>query len=397
MKGSRRKVRGRGSATVWELRIHAGRSPVTGKPKYISRTVHGTAATADEELGKLVAEIGAIDHTGPAATFGDLLDRWLAKATVLKGLSPTTVREHSRTIKQTIKPTLGDVELRRLDGKVLDDFYAALRTRERPLSASSVRRVHAVISAALGQAVKWGELATNPADRASPPAVRQAPKVAPTPDDVQAMIATAEKDDPDLATLIALAAVTGARRGELLGLRWGDVDLDRATLTIERSVAVVGGQWITKDTKTHAGRSLALDPFGLEVLRRHREVMEDRADDLGIALTPDTPILTYSLEHPISPDTASHYVRAIATAAGVDTHLHQLRHFAASQMIGDGTDVRTVAARLGHADASTTLKVYAHALPERDRDAAGVLGRALTPGRSDRGRGRGRVGRTSPP
>ena len=194
------------------------------------------------------------------------------------------------------------------------------------------------------------------------------------------MIGTADKDDPDMACLIALAAVTGARRGELLALRWGDLDLEAATLTIERSVAVVSGKWITKDTKTHAGRALALDPFGLEVLRRHRARMEDRAAEDGVDLTDDLPVLTYDLVHPISPDTASHYVRAIATKAGVDTHLHQLRHFAATQMIGSGQDVGTVAGRLGHRDASTTLKVYAHVLPERDREAAAVLGRALTPG-----------------
>jgi len=200
---------------------------------------------------------------------------------------------------------------------------------------------------------------------------------APTADEVQRMIAEAEKDDPDMATLIALAAVTGARRGELLGLTWGDADLDGGSLAIDRSLAVVHGRRITKDTKTHAGRVLALDPFGLEVLLRHRERMEDRAVEAGVALTADTPLLTYDLEQAISPDTASHYVRAVATRAGVDTHLHALRHFAATQLIGSGQDVRTVAGRLGHRDASTTLRVYAHALPERDREAAAVLGQAL--------------------
>jgi integrase len=378
MKGSRRQVRGRGRSAVWELRVHAGRSPVTGKPKYVSRTVHGTAAEADEALAKLVEEVGAVDHAGPAETFGAFLDRWLPKATILKELSPTTVREHKRTVEKIIKPTLGSVDLRNLDAGMLNDLYVSLRTRERPLSASSVRRVHAVISAALAQAVKEDKLVSNPAERATPPSVRQAPKVAPSPEDVQAMIATADQNDPDMATFIALAAVTGARRGELCGLRWGDVDFDRATLTIERSVAVVSGRWVTKGTKTHAGRVLALDPFGEEVLRRQRARHEDRAADLGVELTDDTPVLTYNLERPISPDTVSHYVRRIATKAGVDTHLHGLRHFAATQMIGGGHDVRTVAGRLGHRDASTTLKVYSHFLPERDRDAADFLGKALT-------------------
>ncbi len=305
--------------------------------------------------------MGAVDLAGPAESFGAFLDRWLPKATILKELPPTTVREHKRTVEKIIKPALGEVELRRLDAGMLNDLYVSLRIRDRPLSASSVRRVHAVISAALTQAVKEDKLANNPADRATPPSVRQAPKVAPSPEDVQAMIATADQDGhPDMATFIALAAVTGARRGELCGLRWGDVDFDRATLTIERSVAVVSGRRVTKGTKTHAGRVLALDPFGEEVLRRQRARHEDRATDLGVELTDDTPVLTYNLERPISPDTVTHYVRKIATKAGVDTHLHGLRHFAAAQMIGGGHDVRTVAGRLGH------------------RDAADFLGKALT-------------------
>ena len=380
MKGSRRRVRGRGDTAVWQLRAYAGRSPVTHKPVYVSRTAYGNAEAADEELTKLVAEVGATDHAGPSETLGSLLDRWITRTAVLKDLSPTTVREYRRIVAKTIKPVLGDVELRKLDAGVLDSFYASLLTREHPLSAASVRRVHAAISAACAQAVKWGDLAANPAARATPPTARQAPKAAPTPEDVRAMIHAAEEDDPDMAALIALAAVTGARRGELCGLVWTDVDFDQATLRIERSVAVVAGQRITKDTKTHAARVLALDPFGLEVLRRQRARLEDRAADLGIALTDDMPVLTYNLATPISPDTCSHYVRDIANKAGVDCHLHQLRHFSASQLIGAGHDVRTVAGRLGHRDASTTLKVYSHVLPERDREAAASLGKALTPG-----------------
>jgi integrase len=192
------------------------------------------------------------------------------------------------------------------------------------------------------------------------------------------MIARAEKDDTDMATLIALAATTGARRGELLGLRWGDVDFDVVALTIERSVASISrGNLVTKDTKTHQARPIALDDFSLEVLRRQRKGLGARATDLGTEVTDATPVLTYDLKRPIGPDTASHYGRAVADKAGVDCHFHSLRHFPATQLVGGGHDVRTVAGRLGHANANTTLKVYAHALPERDRAAAAALGAAL--------------------
>lgn len=378
MKGSKRSVRGRGNGAVWELRVHAGRNPVTGRPRYVSRTVTGSSKLADERLAELVAEVTGGEHAGEDVTFGSLLDRWLKHATTLKGLSPTTVREHKRTIDKNIRPVLGDVKLRQLDGRTLDSFYAALMTRDRPLSASSVRRCHAVIAAATKQGVKWGDIARDPAAAATPPTVRTAARAAPTPADVQLLIATAETEgDSDMATFIALAAVTGARRGELCGLRWSDLDDAAGMLTIERSFAVVNGEHIFKPTKTHGVRRIALGEFGLEVLRRQRARLVERAEELGLELTGEMPILTYDLKQPIHPDTASHYVRAIADSAGIDTHLHALRHFAATQMIGAGQDVRTVAGRLGHADASTTLKVYAHALPERDREAAAFLGGAL--------------------
>jgi integrase len=382
MKGSRRKVRGSGKSSVYELRVYAGRAPVTNKPKYISRTVTGSAKDADAALRKLVEEVGRVDHTGPGESFGVFLDRWLKVTTTLKDRSATTTREYRRIINKTIKPAIGDVQLREIDGRVLDDLYVSLRTRKPPLSPASVRRVHALVSAACAWAVKRRELLSNPANQATPPSVPHSTKEAPTLDDVRLLIQTAEQDDPDMAAFIALAAVTGARRGELCGLRWGDVDEDLGTLSIARSYAVVGGQHIFKPTKTHGVRRIALGEFGLEVLRRQRLRLEERAEDVGLELGDDTPILTYDLVDPISPDTASHYVRAIARTAGVDTHLHALRHFLASEMIADGQDVRTVAGRLGHADASTTLEVYAHMLPQRDLKAAESLGRSLSVGGS---------------
>jgi integrase len=377
VKGSKRRRRGRGSSTVWELRVSAGADPVTKKTRYISRSVTGNAELADEKLAELVTEVTGGEHAGEDVTFGSLLDRWLAHAATLKALSPTTVREHRRSIEKNIKPVLGDVALRKLDGKTLDSFYAALMTRERPLSASSVRRCHAVIAAACKQGVKWGELRRDPATGATPPTVRLAPKTALTADEVRRMIEAAEAQDPDMATFIALAAITGARRGELCGLRWSDVDEATGTLRIERAYCVVAGKHTFKGTKTHGVRRIALGDFGLEVLRRQRARLEDRARYLGIELAPETPILTYDLVLPINPDTASHYVGKVGKSAGVRGGLHALRHFVATELIGGGTDVRTVAGRLGHADASTTLRIYSHVLPQRDRDAAASLGAAI--------------------
>jgi integrase len=387
MKGSKRLLRGRGKSAVYELRVSTGKDAVTGKYAYTSRTWPGYAAddpevtTADKALAKLVKELESRRSgrtAGAGVTVDQLLVKWLKQITS-EGRSPTTLREYRRLIDKRISPALGHVPAVKVTALELDVMYQGLT--DEGLAPASVRQVHAILRASFRQAVKWKYLASNPAMDASPPKLVSKTVTAPTVVEVQAMIQAADADDPDMATLIALAAMTGARRGELCGLRWGDVDWTSHTLTIERSVATMSrGQLITKDTKTHAARRLVLDTFGEETLKRHLRLTEDRAADLGISITPDSPIFSYDLVRPIAPDTVSHYVRSIATKVGVDTHLHALRHFAATELIGAGHDVRTVAGRLGHRDASVTLKVYSHALPERDRDAATALGKALTPG-----------------
>jgi len=376
MQGSKRLLRGSKSDGVYELRVFAGRDPVTGKARQVSRTHHGGVTSANAALRNLIEDVQSDRSGGASTTLGGLLDAWLDQITS-EGRAPTTMREYRRLVEKTIRPGLGSTPLRKLTSHTLDQLYAALT--ERGLSPGSVRQVHSILRASCRQGVKWGWLRSNPAADATPPKVHRQPEATPTSAEVRAMIQAAEADDPDMAALIALAAVTGARRGELCGLRWGDVNWTAATLTIERSVAVLGRrQIVVKDTKTHAARRLALDDFGLEVLRRHFAEATSRAEDLGGTVAPSAPIFTYDGVKPINPDTVTRYARSIATKVGIDTHLHALRHFAATEMIGGGTDVRTVAERLGHKDASTTLRVYSHALPERDREAAGLLGRALT-------------------
>jgi integrase len=151
-----------------------------------------------------------------------------------------------------------------------------------PLAPASVRQVHAIIRRALAQGVKWGWLTNNPAARATPPRVLRPQLDAPEPEDVVRLIEQAREDDPDLAVLLHLAVVTGARRGELCGLRWRHADLEGGTLEISRSIVLdEHGILVEKDTKTHARRRVALDPRTIEVLRVHRVRMAERALAVG--------------------------------------------------------------------------------------------------------------------
>jgi integrase len=332
---------------------------------------------ADRALADMIADVNKGHTASGAETVGELLDLFLAHAES-QGRSPTTLREYRRIADKVLRPELGKLKLSKLTARDLDALYAKLTAKGN--RATTVRRVHALIGAALHQAERWDLVDRNVSLRATPPAVHAADVVAPDPAEVRRILEAAEATEPALAAMLLLAALTGARRGELCALRWTDLDDNAGTLTIARSVyESKGGGWAEKGTKTHQARRIGLDDLGLAILRRHRGQVEALAADLGLELAPDAFMFSRSpagLE-PIRPDVLTKFTIRVAKVAKVDTHLHALRHFSATQAIAAGFDPVTVGARLGHADPAITLRVYAHAVEQRDRDLAASLGRTL--------------------
>jgi integrase len=368
------------SPGVWRLRVFTGSDPVTGHPRQLSRAFRGTKKQADTALAEFVAEV--VNGTAPlvkSTTVAEYLDRWLGHITPTR--SSTTIRGYRFKVKR-ITDQLGGIRLDRLTPQHLDRTYR--HWLDEGLDASTVHHLHRVLSAALRQAVKWGLLSSSPTARATPPARRTRATQVPAPDVVQKLIATAEdRGQPVFATTIALAATTGLRRGEIAGLRWSDIDLQAGKLYVRRSIKNdIDGAWIPGPPKIHQVRRIALDDFTLAVLRTHRTNATRRATGAAVPLGEDAYALTLdpSGAKPIRPDTLSQGFARICKAAGVpNVSLHTLRHFSAGMLIASGRDVRTIAGRLGHSDASTTLRVYAHMVEGRDQDAADFLGSLLAP------------------
>jgi integrase len=381
VKGTKTEV----SPGVWRLRVFAGRR-ANGTPIQITKTIHAPGENpkpgagsrlADSELAKMVAKVAKGDTATSTKTVGTLLTEWLAHCESL-GRSPTTMREYKRLTEQTVRPEIGHLRLSKLSTRDLDLLYAKLT--EKGNKATTVRRVHALISAALHQAERWGYVDRNVAGRASPPPVHAAQVEAPTPAEVQTILVAAEAVEPTLAVLLLLAALTGARRGELCALRWPDIDFDAGTLTIARSIfEVAGGGWAEKGTKTHQARTIGLDDLGLVALRRHRSAVDALADRLDLEVLAEGFVFSRSPvgAEPIRPDVVTKFMTRVAKKAEIDTHLHALRHFSATQGIAAGYDPVTVSGRLGHADPSITLRVYSHVLEERDKELAAAVGRTL--------------------
>jgi integrase len=347
-------------------------------------TFSGTGREADAELRRMCQEVDTGRLSAGTETVESLLKRWLEHCEQV-GHAPATLHEHKRMVDKILIPTLGSTKLRQLGAEDLDRLYGKLTGKGN--KPSTVRRVHAVVRAALTQAVKWRLIGYNVALDATPPPLRPADVESPPSEDVEKLVAAGyDSIDPVSGVLLYLAAVTGARRGELCGLKWSDVNWEDGTLTIARSADDKGikpGQPARiKATKTYKTRTIPLDKLTLDELRRHRDWLDDHYMIVG----PGDQTYIFSEgngnSRPMRPDHASYVCESAAKFAGVNIHFHQLRHYMASQAIGAGFDPVAVAHRLGHSNPQTTLQIYAKALPvQSEQIAASVAGTIRLPER----------------
>jgi integrase len=272
------------------VQVYAGRDPVSGKRHYLTETVPaGPTAAKDAEKARtrLLGQVDERKNPRTRATVNQLLDRWL---TVVE-LEENTRAAYDSYMRHHIRPVLGTLPLTRLDTETLESFYAMLRRCRahcsgrpgdrshvcEPLSASTVRQIHSVLSGALSRAVRWGWLGVNPADNATPPAL-PVPNPAPTSAEEAARIVTEAWRDPDWGMLVWLAMVTGARRGELCALTWERIDFATGVLAIHTSIAQRNGRTWEKETKTHQQRRITLDDQTLALLRAYRRRRVEKAD-----------------------------------------------------------------------------------------------------------------------
>jgi integrase len=389
----------------YRVHVYAGKDAITGKDRRLTAYV-ATADEAERELTRLLHELDTRRAAQAKVVMSFLLDRWLETIEI----EDSTRREYLGKIKRHIRPALGDVPAAKVDAELLERLYARLRRcgdpmcsrprvhHRRPdehdcekarcapcrgLSSSSIRQVHAIISGAMATGLRWGWLTSNPAAIARKPKLPAPNPKPPTPDEAARVVAGAWDEDPDFGTLVWLVTTTGIRRGEVCGLRWSRVHLDAKVLEIRR---VWTGK-IEKDTKTHQMRLIALDDETVQILRQHRERWLGRVHALGLDDLPGTAfVFSYQPDAsvPIHPDSLTHRYGRLATKLGIDTHLHALRHYTATELLAAGFDLRTVAGRLGHGGGgATTLRVYAAWSAATDQRAAAFLGERMRPSAPD--------------
>ena len=381
----------RGSTWSYVVRV---RDPETGtsKPRWVGGFPTEAAAKAARDEARVRARAGGyIDRS--RITVGDYLDEWLeAHAMEIK---PKTLHDYRHLIKRHVKPHIGEVTLQAMRPARLTGLYRDLATTGgragTGLSPRTVEYVHAILHKAFRDAVVVDQvLASNPAERAKRPrGARHELGEVWTPRQLQLFLQTARAHR--LFAFYHLAAYTGARRGELLNLRWEHVDLDRAEVRIAGSTAVIGGQRIEGTTKGGRSRTVSIDPGTVQVLRDHRKRQVTERLTVGPQWRgeSDDYVFTSAWGEPVYPDTVSslmsvlinrHNERQAAGNSGRPlpaARLHDLRHIHATTLLRAGVPVHVVAARLGHADPSITLRVYAHVIGEQLAEAAAIFARAV--------------------
>jgi integrase len=338
----------------------------------LSRTVRGSKKEAEAALANLIrAQEAGLDLSAARLTVSAFLDRWLEVSK--ERVKPRTHFRYAELIRLHVKPALGPIQLTKLRPLHIEELYASLRTRG--LSGTTILQVHRVLHAALNQAVKWQLLDRNPADAVKAPRKTSQEATSLTAEQIPPLLKSVEGSLLEIPTLVALG--TGMRLGEVLGLRWRDVDLETATARVRQTLQIT---MQFDSPKSHRStRSLTLPGFLVDALRSHKKVQNERRLLLGESWQDLDLICERGDGLPLRPDTTSKQFRAAMRAAELDITFHGLRHTHASLMLSAGADLKVTSSRLGHSSISITADLYTHVGSALDRQAALALDKSLRP------------------
>ncbi len=306
-------------------------------------------------------------------TLAAFLEQWLAA--VRPTLAPKSAKDYGQIVRNHLAPGLGALIVDQVTPQRIQTF---LNTKHAGgLSPRTVQYMHAVLRAALEKAVEWNLVARNNAKLAKPPRLHQK-EVTPLEPGAARAIMAAFAGDP-LETLVATTLALGLRQGEALGLRWSDIDLEAGKVEVRHQVRRVDGDWAFAQLKTfHSRRALPLPAFLSAALRDHRTRQHEHRLSLGPAWTALDLVFPNPRGEPRSGVAVTHAFEAKLQQAGLPRMtFHDLRHGAATLLLAQGVDLKTIQEILGHSTITVTATFYAHVAPKLKRDAADRMHAAL--------------------
>lgn len=394
--GARRRSAGEGSVYENDGRWRGAVTWTEPDGTRRRRTVTGrTSAEARDRLDNLRRDLrlGTLAPAGPALTVADYLAGWIERHRTR--VRPATWRTSEMHVRCYLAPALGRFSLARLTAADVERALAAFlragrplttskrgRQVPRPISPQTARHIRSTLRRALADAVRADLVGRNAAADAAPPYAPHRPVVYLPAPEVRRLL-TVTRDD-DLGPVYALAATTGLRLGELLGLGWSDVDLAAGTLRVRRALAMnAAGGWSLADPKSATSRrTLPLSGVAHDALARQLARQEGQRLLAGTAAWQDRAglVFTDAVGRPLRPGTVSYgFTRALAAHGLPAVRFHDLRHSAATLMLAEGVPLAVISEWLGHAGIAITAAHYAAITPQLHREAAAAMDRALLP------------------
>lgn len=371
-------IRQRGPGT-YQLIYYVGRD-ANGKDKYKSETVKGERKDAEDRLLEIEHKLNTGEFVPPGKeTVEQFMATWLEE--IKPTIRPKTHTWYKGMVDNHITPAMGKAKLSKITPLQIQAVYRNLLDE---LSPSTVKGVHRTLRAAFGQAVKWGLIAKNPVDQVDPPKVEKKEYRTLTAEEIDKLLLASV---PTGRYSLYLAAVTtGMRQGELLGLRWRDIDIDKGIIIVRQQLARSWGEPEFGPVKTDSGRRVVAMPESLiTALKDHRQ-MQQRERELYGAEYKDYDLVWAVLGGgPISSRNLNRQFKTLLKKANLpDIRFHDLRHTHATLLLEAGIHPKVVQERLGHSAISVTMDIYSHVKPNIQKEAAAAIDKALTRGRGEK-------------
>jgi integrase len=369
------KKRGQGEGSIFKRKNGLWVAQITIQGKHVSKSSK-SKSECREWLKKTRSQVdNGLTLSGAQTSLAIFLREWLTLSA--SSVRPKTIDQYGQIVRQHIVPDLGMIKMKDLHARQIQALYS--KKMESGTSARTVLLIHAVLRRALNYALRSGMIGTNPVLAVIRPKSKRKEMKTLSDSQVRTLLSFAEGDRFEV--LFWLAVTTGLRQGELLGLKWSDVDWTGRRIGIQRQVQRLRGGLVFSEPKTAAGRRvIALGVLTIEKLRRHQNLQTEERQAAKHYWKENDMIFPSSTGTPMDPSNLYHNFKRMLKEAGLpDIRFHDLRHTAATLMLQQGTHPKIVQERLGHSDISMTLNTYSHVLPGMQDEAAGKLDELLTP------------------
>ena len=375
--GSIRKRTRTNGSHYWQIVVELPKDPITKKRVRRYKSVEGKKKDAEQEMHKFIREIEKGYHvSNEKITIAEWIDTWL-DVYIVRNVSPTTYSRYVGMVQRYIKPTIGTVQVSELTTLAVQAWVNNLKTSPitgKEMAVATVKHVYHVLKGSMDKAVLAGIIPRTPCAGIMLPKGQKKPPVVYDEQQIKQLIAAAKGTEMELVIDIELCL--GLRRGELLGLRWEDIDWSKNQIHIVNNRVVVDGKSVVKDPKTASSRRTVDVPVQLiQKLRKHKLECAANRLRLGSAYVDTDYVIVHPNGKPIYPEYLSQLLTKLQKKAGLPKcRFHDLRHLCASIMLMQGVNVKVAQEHLGHKDISTTMNIYSHVLPSVAKEAAQKIG-----------------------